>query len=346
MELNSLGKDLLTLILYYSCDKKSIISFYESSVSLSLVCREWLRVIRGDKFKFFSVNELNFILSGKYPFRVKRNCYYNFIWRDYVGKYSFPSGSLTLELSCEVRNEVYKFQNVPAAVELRDYLVIYNNEFLTVYYKTISNVICKVGIDTFQMGSHNSIGTLLEVNGGFVTFVFRPIYPLGTYSVSKMNLRTFEIQQKLLNIRISECGYFGVYYNKDGCLMRTSWEQMFTSTLDGADTWKSLGKRIANERYWYIFPCLNVDVIIGSAHIYAVGAEEGILWSLPLIASNAEYRAKRYGEILYISCIDQFTVLIDPQSGKIICTSASVYLNNIVSVTLDLDMLGYTLHLR
>lgn len=345
MELNSLGEDLLTLILYYGCHKKSIFMFHESSVSLSLVCKEWLRVIKGDKFKFLSMRELNFVLSDKHPLRIKKDCHYNFIWREYVGKYSLPSGSLILEISCKIRNENFRFQNVPVAVELGEYLIIHNYEFLTIFYKNMTNIIYKARIDMFQMGSYNSIGHVLEVSEGFITFVFLPILPEGIYIATKVNFKTFGIQQKPLNIHMCQCGYFGVYFNVDGHLMRINWEEMFSSELDDANLRKKAGRHISDKRYKYIFPCSNIDIIISESQMYAIGTGEEILWSSPLMFPNAEYRAKRYGNILCIAC-NQLRFLMDPWSGKIICSSESIYLEHIISITLDLDMLGYTVHLR
>lgn len=345
MNLNSLGKDPLSLILYYSCDRRSIISFHESCVSLSLVCKDWLRVIKGDIFKGISVKEMKFIFSGRHPLRVRTYGHYSFAWRDYMGIYNFRFDGLKLEIFCESRNEFFKFQST-LAVFLGKYLILYNKEFLIIYYETMSNIVYKTEISMLLTNSHNVIESLIGVKGGFITFLTDLMYP-STYKMSKVDLKTFEIKQSSLDLPIRHCGYFGVYYNEGGCLMRTSWEQIFSLTSENIKSWKKIGKKIMNENFCHIYSYLSNDVMISTSHIYGIGDEGEILWSRPFEFSDTMYRVRRYDEFLYIYSTGdfRFETLIESQTGKIINISETFSLGNLFCISLDPDMLGYTLHI-
>lgn len=350
MELNLVGYDALALILYYSCDARSFFTFHESTTLLSLVCKQWLKVIKGNFFKIQCIQEIGFFPLGRHPLSVKKDCKYHFVWRDYIGNYNYKYGPnyLYLYINCEARKELHEFCLIPSIDDLGDYLAVNNKSKLTVYYKLINHdsIVFKTDVSIF---SKNTLNFILEqiicTKGGILVFGHFITNPI-TYLVTKVEFHTSEIKQKLVNLSVHRCGFFGLYYEMNNQLMLADWEKLFSSESSDPNFFYELGEKISEGELKQILPCIGIDLAISDSSIFAIGIGRTILWSLPLPFPDEEYTLKRFGEVVFIYCDEKFHVLMDPWSGKIICTSELFFPDNIIGVTTNLDATGYTLHLR
>lgn len=349
MELNLICYDILTLILYHSCDTRSCFTFHESATLLSLVCKRWMEIIKGNLFKILSIQGTGFFPLGKHPLSIKKDCRYHFVWRDYIGKYKFKDASnfLHLYISCDSRNELHEFCVIPSIDNLGEYLAINTQSELIVYHKLINhdNVVFRADISIF---SKNTVGFILKqiiyTKVGLLVFGYFIINP-ATYLVTKVEFHTSKIRQKFLNLSIRQCGFLGIYYEDANHLMLTKWEKLFSLESAGPDSWKEMGEKIRDGNFELLLPCIGMDLVISSSSIFAIGIGEIILWSLPLPFSDEEYILMRFGEIAFICCDEKFRALMDPWSGKIICYDELFFPDNIVGISANIDASGYTLHL-